>query len=94
MLEHKSGHHLARPSPGAPVFVCGQTRRNIAAGVYKHTHVTCRNKVHCCQDATHINANMGRRWNFQIGEARGEVKDHDKMADKLLAGYATDNIDD
>ena len=37
---------------------------------------------------------MGRRWNFQIGEARGEVKDHDKMADKLLAGHATDNIGD
>ena len=37
---------------------------------------------------------MGRRWNFQIGEARGEVKDHDKMADKLLAGHATDKIGD
>ena len=41
-----------------------------------------------------MNANMRRRWNFQLGEARGEVKDQDKMADKLLAGHATDNIGD
>ena len=33
MFELKKGRNLARPSPGAPAFVCGQTCRNTPAGL-------------------------------------------------------------